>query len=107
MGTATDPISFLGIAYHDLNNYGGTANANLDFTVTDPQFDAYVGSALYVGARVYGGANAQADGRLILGDNSHLHVGTTATPATMSIGYVAAGARPVYWMRHGVRPICI
>ena len=91
LGTSSDPVSALGIAYHDRNDAAGTSTAHLDFTVTDPTFEAYVGETLWIGMQRYGGAPGVADGSLVLGDNSHLHVGTVATPASMTIGYGARG----------------
>jgi len=92
LGTSSDPISALGIAYHDRNDAAGTSTAHLDFTVTDPTFEAYVGETLWIGMQRYGGAPGVADGSLILGDNSHLCVGTVATPASVAVGYGAKGA---------------
>ena len=88
--TIGDPahLQWFYIATNPANSGSGSNTASL--FLEDTELHAYV-SSLIVGAKIYGGSNGQADGRLILGDNSHLHVGTTATPATMGIGYVAAG----------------
>jgi Ca2+-binding RTX toxin-like protein len=81
-GTEADPIFNLFIA----DNYPGgvTPTANLDFSVTNPTFTAYVDGELRIGASRYSGA----DGTLKLASNSTLNVGTEAAPAAdINIGY--------------------
>jgi hypothetical protein len=83
LGTAADPVGALYIALD--GSGGGQATANLDFTVTDPDFTAYVGQQLTIGSTV-SLENGSADGRLVLGSNSRLRVGTVDALATLSIG---------------------
>jgi Ca2+-binding RTX toxin-like protein len=83
LGTAADPVRALYIAYDSTG--GAQTTANLDFTVTDPDFTAYVGQQLTIGSTV-SLENGSADGRLVLGSNSRLRVGTVDALATLSIG---------------------
>ncbi len=84
LGDADDPVSLLGIGYHDTSG-GGTATAHLNLrdSVADPTFVAYIGDNLSIGRTISGGS---ADASLTLGENSHLYVGTTADPAVVNIG---------------------
>jgi hypothetical protein len=81
LGTATEPVSSMKVAYNDR---GGTASATLDFTVTDPTFEAYINGGLGLGYR-YG--SGSADGGLVLGENSTLHVGLPGDLANLNIGH--------------------
>jgi hypothetical protein len=83
LGTADNPLSFLRISYNDMAY--GISNAQLDFGVTNPTFEAYI-QDLVIGAKLYGAGSGQADGSLILGSNSSLHVGSIANPGNLTIG---------------------
>ena len=83
LGTAGNPLSFLGISYNDLAY--GVSNAQLDFGVTNPTFEAYTQN-LVIGAKLHGAGPGEADGSLILGSNSSLHVGSIANPGNVTIG---------------------
>ena len=87
LGTAADPVSNLRIAYNDGN--GGTANTNLDFTVTNPTFTADIAGDLSIGRTTAAG---NASGSLTLGSNSTLNLGTVAAPtATLNVGWDGSG----------------
>jgi hypothetical protein len=81
LGTEAAPAGNLFVAY---NNGGGSASAHLDLTVTNPTFEAHLDDTLAVGLNYGAGA---ADGSLVLGDHSELHVGTPAALAKATIGY--------------------
>ncbi len=87
LGTDTDPISFLAIAYNDAGT--GTATADLDFSVTNPIFTAFIADDLSIGRET--GANnfasPVANGSLTLGGNSSITLGSEAAPATLNIGW--------------------
>ncbi|MEN6576014.1 MAG: hypothetical protein ABFD90_06700, partial [Phycisphaerales bacterium] len=88
LGTAADPLSLLGISYHDRGrdrNTAGTSSAHLDFTLADPVFEAFT-SNLTIGGKMNAYGYGTANGSLILGDNSSLHVGTLATPGIVNVG---------------------
>jgi hypothetical protein len=84
LGTVDDPVSFIGISYNNMSN--GFSNAQLDFQVTNPTFEAHV-QDLAIGAKTYGSGGGQADGSLVLGSNSSLNVGSAANPGNTWIGY--------------------
>ena len=89
LGTATDPLALLGISYHDtgVSHWsGGASAAHLDFRGTDPTFEAFVADDLTIGGKMSGYGRGTADGSLILGSHSSLHVGTVATPGVVNIG---------------------
>jgi Ca2+-binding RTX toxin-like protein len=81
LGTAADPVGILDIA--DNFSGGAKASANLDFSLTNPTFTAYVGKELRIGASLSGAA----EGTLKLASNSTLNVGTEASPADINIGW--------------------
>ena len=87
LGTDTDPISFLAIAYNDAGT--GTATADLDFSVTNPIFTAFIADDLSIsretGANNF--ASPVANGSLTLGGNSSITLGSEAAPATLNIGW--------------------
>ncbi|HCO92780.1 MAG TPA: hypothetical protein DIU00_02315 [Phycisphaerales bacterium] len=85
LGSAADPVSMLAISYNDTGGEG-TSNAHLDFTVTDPVFEAHIGSDLSIGRKTNQSGKDSANGSLTLSSNSTLHVGTTDTPAVVNIG---------------------
>jgi hypothetical protein len=85
LGTAADPLSLLGISYHDTGN-SGPSTAHLDLTGTDPSFEAFIGGNLSIGHKASMWGSGTADGSLTLGSNSVLHVGTSAAPAVVNIG---------------------
>jgi hypothetical protein len=85
LGTAADSLSLLAISYNDTGDGSGASSAQLDFTVTDPIFDAFV-STLTIGGKMHTGGYGTANGSLILGSNSNLHVGTVDAPGVMNIG---------------------
>ncbi len=80
LGTAADPVGKLYIA----NNATGGAKtvANLDFSLTNPTFTAYLGE-LGIGLSGRDGA----EGTLKLASHSTLNVGTVAAPADLNIGW--------------------
>ena len=85
LGTEVDPVSLLAISYNDTIGIDGS-NADLDFTVTDPFFEAYIGDDLSIGRVAGWSMSATAEGSMTLGSNSTLHVGTAAVPAVVNIG---------------------
>ena len=85
LGTSDSPLSLLGISYEG-NSVHGVSQADLDFTVTDPIFEAYV-QELMIGAKTNSSSRGTADGSLALGSNSRLHVGTVDNPGTVTVGY--------------------
>ena len=92
LGDEDNPVSLLGISYNDTSGSGtSTAHLNLRVPGIDPTFVAYIGANLSIGRRTGGGGGA-ADGSLTLGENSHLYVGTTASPAVVNIGMNGNGS---------------
>ena len=85
LGSSSDRIENLLIAYNDVG--GGNGAANLDFTITNPIFEAYVATDLSVGRVAGTGPYGTADGTLVLGSNSRLDLGTTEQLATLNIGW--------------------
>ena len=87
LGTPTDPIEFFRLARLDAS-FGGAAGllqSDLDLTVNDPTFEAYVGTELVIGHKYTATGEDVAMASLTLGSNSLLHVGTP-TPANLYIG---------------------
>ena len=87
LGTGTDPISTLRIAYSDAGR--GTATADLDFAVSNPTFTAFIADDLSIGREV-GASTFQttaANGSLKLGGNSAITLGSGAAPADLNIGW--------------------
>lgn len=81
--------SVLALAYNDSGSSTGTTLANLDLTVNNPTFSAFVGSVLFIGNKAYLGefsVASNANGSLILGSNSNLTVGTAAARAYVYVG---------------------
>jgi hypothetical protein len=92
LGDEANPVSLLGISYNDTSGSGtSTAHLNLRDPGIDPTFVAHIGDNLSIGRRTGGGGGA-ADGSLTLGENSHLYVGTTASPAVVNIGMNGSGS---------------
>ena len=87
LGTAADSVGKLYIA--DNNTGGANTVANLDFSLTNPTFTAYLGE-LGIGL----GAGGAAEGTLKLASNSTLNLGTVATPADLNIGWNYSGGQP-------------
>jgi hypothetical protein len=85
LGTLADPLSLLAISYNDTGTQSGASGAHLDFTVTDPVFEAF-SSNLTIGAKTYADGYGTANGSLILGSNSNLHVGALGSPGVVNIG---------------------
>ena len=79
LGTAADPIFGLYAAW---NTGTGTASANLDFSTTDPTFEMHADAGFVVGLNHGTGT---ANGKLVLGDNSHVYAGTPTTPGNPGI----------------------
>ncbi len=79
LGTAADPIYTLMAAW---NSGEGTASANLNFSVTDPAFTMYADGGFVAGLNRSTGT---ANGKLVLGDNSHVYVGTPTAPGNPGI----------------------
>ena len=95
-GTVTigDPLN-LQTFYIGVNTSSGTVS-NTGFLLVDgPVVDAYV-NTLMIGAKTNAGSKGTADGSLILGSNSSLHVGTVATPGIVTVGYNVAS-----WVQGG------
>jgi hypothetical protein len=88
LGTAVDPISRFRIGYHDVGFAGGTSSADLDFTITDPIFEAYVDTELTIGRISNAYFTCTGSGSLVLGSNSSLTVGSASAPAVANIGYI-------------------
>ena len=88
LGTAAERIGELNIAYDASGSSvtGTTTSADLDFTVTNPTFEAYIDSGLSIGRKTRAEGSNTVVGALTLGSNSLLDVGTAAAPATVSIG---------------------
>ena len=70
LGTEADRIGNLWLAYND-TGAGGTVVTDLDFTVTNPTFEALIGGSLLIAEKA-GGTGGDADGNLTLGSNSTL-----------------------------------
>ena len=86
--------SVLALAYNDSGSSTGTTLANLDLTVNNPTFSAFVGSVLFIGNKAYLGefsVASSANGSLILGSNSNLTVGTAAARAYVYVGVNSQG----------------
>ncbi|MCP4966961.1 MAG: hypothetical protein GY926_17235, partial [bacterium] len=81
-GSGADRVSNFRIAYNDAG--GGTANADLDLSLTDPTFTADISDDLSIGRVTSNGA---AFGSLTLGGNSTVNLGTAAAPATLNLGW--------------------
>jgi Ca2+-binding RTX toxin-like protein len=79
LGSAADPIGFLEIGTDD-------GVAELDFSLTDPFFTAYLG-----GLDIGYGRTGAASGLLKLAGNSTLTVGSAGAPAYVTIGENATG----------------
>ena len=108
LGTPTDPVRSLRIAWNDADR--GLSTADLDFSVTDPTVEAHVADTLWIGVSSSSSdtATCQADGRLVLGDNSAVRVGTPSDmAASLMIGWsnsfygTAAGATGLLDATHG------
>ena len=78
LGTLADPIAYLGIGI----DRGG---ADIDFTTTNPDVDIVVSEQLFLGHGAQSG-----NGRLALGGNSSLTVGSLPDPAALIIGWNTA-----------------
>jgi hypothetical protein len=91
LGTDAERIANLFIAYNDSAN--GTATANLDFSVNNPTFTAFVSNDLSIGRETGAATDAStaANGSLTLASNSTLHLGTAAALATLNIGWSQNG----------------
>ena len=91
LGTDAERIANLFIAYNDSAN--GTATANLDFSVNNPTFTAFVSNDLSIGREAGAATDAStaANGSLTLASNSTLHLGTAAALATLNIGWSQNG----------------
>jgi hypothetical protein len=88
LGTPSERIGELSIA-HDATTSGvagTTTSSDLDFTVTNPTFEAYIGSDLLIGRKTLVNGENTVVGSLTLGSNSLLDVGTVAAPANVRIG---------------------
>ncbi len=84
LGTAGDAIDNLFIGFHDTSRGGAsTAQADLDFTVTNPTFEAHIARNLTIG-RISDSFGGTGDGSLTLASNSVLNLGTTASLAIWS-----------------------
>ncbi|RDE50707.1 MAG: calcium-binding protein, partial [Candidatus Accumulibacter meliphilus] len=81
LGSASDPVGLLDIA--DNATGGADTTADLDFSVTNPMFAAYIGNELRIGSA----AASSSSGELVLASNSALNVGTEAALADVNIGY--------------------
>ncbi|MEF8707535.1 MAG: hypothetical protein V5B38_01060 [Candidatus Accumulibacter propinquus] len=91
LGTESEQIANLRIAYNDATN--DTSTANLDFSETNPTFTAFVSGDLSIG-RETGAAkytDTAANGSMTLASNSALHLGTSASPGTLNIGWSQNG----------------
>ena len=88
LGTTSERIGELDIAYDATGSgiTGTTTSADLDFTVTNPTFEAYIGNDLTIGRKTLSNGENTVVGALTLGSNSLLDVGTVAAPANVRIG---------------------
>ena len=90
LGSSASPTSLLAIGYNDNYAGSGSAAANLDLTLNNPVFTAYVGSELAIGRKTNpynGDSPSGANGVLALGANSKLYVGSsTAWARNVNIG---------------------
>ncbi|MCG8357917.1 MAG: hypothetical protein MI920_20315, partial [Kiloniellales bacterium] len=81
LGTAADPISGLFLAFNDTTT-AGPLNVSLDFTQTNPTFEAFVANTVTLGqiANLGGGGQAAGDTNALLrlGSNSSLNLGPNA-----------------------------
>ncbi len=89
LGSGADRIDSLRLAYDDANTgfNGTTTTANLDFTVNNPDFQAFIANDLSIGRRATSSGGGTVNGKLVLGSNSTIDLGTTATPANLYIGF--------------------
>ncbi len=88
LGSATNRVGNLRLAYDDVNSgFAGTTTANLDFTVNNPNFQAFIASGLSIGRRATGSGGTIMNGSLVLGSNSVIDLGSTATPANIYVGF--------------------
>ncbi len=74
-GTPADPVAQFRLAYNDTSvNSGNPCQADLDLTVNNPFFEAYIDDFLAIGWRNTNTGTAVSDASLVLGSNSILQV---------------------------------
>ena len=83
VGSAADRLGHLRIGY----NVSGVDLADTAIDQTNDRFTAFVADELSVGRVADVGWQGQADGRLILGTDSMIDLGTAAAPATLNVGW--------------------
>ena len=88
-GTESDRIGNLWLAFND-SGAGGTVVTDLDFTVTNPTFEAMIGGSLIVAEKSPGGGDAE--GTLTLGSNSNIDVASAAGDVIVGFNRTNSGA---------------
>ena len=90
LGTSSERVGSLRLAYDDTNVFAAgattTTTAELDLSLTNPDFQAFLANDLSIGARNPSDNGGTVNGSLTLGSNSLIDLGTTATPADLNIG---------------------
>jgi hypothetical protein len=86
LGSATAPVGFLRLGRED-TGAAGAANGTLDLATTNPTFEAVISNELTLGRQAVFNGLGTADGKLVLGSNSVLNVGTPTSRANLNLGW--------------------